>query len=157
MTIEVKKLVEWTDDLSVGLQEIDEQHKILVSLVNRLYEAIITNREHELIATILNELVDYTIIHFAVEESLMRIFDYPQYEQHKYHHEELSKQVIELQKKVIEGEAEISMDVLNFLRAWLTNHIMIEDKHYGPFLVKQGLKTSWTKRTFGKIWSYAHK
>lgn len=157
MNMELKNLVDWTDDLSVGLQEIDEQHKILVGLVNRLYEAIVTNHEHQAVANILNELVDYTIIHFAVEESLMRIFDYPQYEEHKRHHEELSTQVLELQDKFSSGQGEIGMDVLNFLRAWLTNHIMIEDKHYGPFLINQGLKSSWTKRTFGKIWNYGRR
>lgn len=87
----------------------------------------------------------------------MRIFDYPQYDEHKKHHEDLSRQVIELRCKVRDGSSMVSMDVLNFLRSWLTNHIMIEDKHYGPFLVRQGLKASWAKRTFGKIWEYVHK
>jgi len=153
----MKKLVEWSDELSVGIEEIDEQHKILVNLLNRLHEAIITKHEADVIKEVLNGLTQYTIIHFAVEESLMRIFDFPGYEAHKRHHEELTKQVIDLKQKIDSGEAEVSMDVLHFLRGWLTNHIMREDKGYSPYFLKRGLKQSWSQRSWvGKIWDSVH-
>ena len=64
----------WSDDLSVGLQEIDEQHKILITLINRLFtEAIMQKADQSVVSKILNELVQYTIVHFSVEESLFRI------------------------------------------------------------------------------------
>jgi len=156
--MEVKNLIEWSDEeLSVGVQEIDEQHKILVELINRMYKAIITRNDKDELAAILNELAQYTVIHFAVEESLMRIFDYPDYEDHKQHHHELTQQVVELQTKVKAGESKISMEVLNFLRHWLTHHIQGEDKRYGPFLLERGLKGVWAKRSWaGKIWNAVH-
>lgn len=154
--MDVKPLLEWSDEkLSVGLQEIDEQHKVLVALINRLHEAIVTQHEDDEIRDILNELVQYTVIHFAVEESLMRIFHYPAYEEHKRHHEDLTRQVIEIKKKIDSGEEKVSLELLNFLRHWLTTHIMGEDKRYGPFLVSQGLKPEWQENSWAdKIWKF---
>lgn len=149
----MKPLVEWTDELSVGVQEIDEQHKILVGLVNRMYESIIRRTDRQEINVILNELAQYTVIHFAVEESLMRIFDYPDYDAHKKHHQELINQVVELQHKTAANEASVSMEVLHFLRHWLTYHILNDDKKYGPFLLGKGLKPTWSEKSWvGKIW-----
>lgn len=153
----MKNLVEWTEELSVGIQEIDEQHKILVGLLNRMHEAIVTGKDLQVINSILNELAQYTVVHFAVEESLMRIFNYPDYVAHKQHHEELTAQVVGLQRKVATGEEEISMEVLHFLRHWLTYHILGDDKKYGPFFLERGLQQSWAERTWmGKIWSHLH-
>ncbi len=155
--MDVKPLVEWNDKLSVGIEEIDEQHKVLVKLLNNLYAAIVQKQDADMIDKIIAELVQYTVIHFAVEESLMRIFDYPQYEEHKKHHKSLSSQVLDIQQKVKNREATVSMDLLNFLRSWLTNHIMIEDKHYSPYFIERGLKATWSSRGWtGKVWDFMH-
>jgi len=152
-----KKFAEWSDELSVGIEEIDAQHKILVELVNRLYdETIVHNSGLEILDGILNELVEYTIIHFAVEESLFRIFDFPGTEIHTRHHDELKAQVLELQDKVRKGQATVNVELLVFLKHWLQHHILEEDKIYGPFLIQQGVKskspksTSWFSRLFHK-------
>lgn len=156
--MELKSLVHWDDNLSVGIEEIDQQHKILVELINRLYTAIVTSTTDKEIHGILNELVQYTVIHFAVEESLMRIFNYPDYDTHKKHHEDLTHQVLDIQAKVLSGEKKVDLELLNFLRAWLTNHIMGEDKLYTPFFLNQGLHAKWSKKTSlaGKIWKFMH-
>lgn len=151
----MKNFIEWTKELSVDIQELDEQHKVLVDILNRLHEAIITRTDTDIIDDIFNELVQYTIVHFAVEESLMRIFNYPFYENHKKHHEQLTKQVIDLQKKAKNGDMTASMSLWTFLRKWLTHHILVEDKKYSLFFLKCGLKQHWAERSWtGKIWDY---
>lgn len=150
--------VDWTDELSVGIEEIDEQHKVLVNLINRLFDETVVHQSGSATTTavmeeILHELVEYTVIHFAVEESLFRIFDYPETEVHVRHHNELKVQVIDIQKKVKAREAVVNTELLMFLKKWLENHILHEDKLYGPFLIKQGVKSSWAKRSWlGRIW-----
>lgn len=151
----MKNFIEWNKELSVDIQELDEQHKVLVDILNRLHEAIITRTDTDIIDDIFTELVQYTLVHFAVEESLMRIFDYPLYEDHKKHHEQLTKQVIDLQRKARKGDITASMSLWQFLKKWLTNHILIEDKKYSLFFLKCGLKKHWTERSWsGKIWDY---
>jgi hemerythrin len=150
----IKHFVEWSDDLSVGIEEIDEQHKILVNLINRLFdETIVHQADPSVMDEILHELIEYTVIHFAVEESLFRIFHYPETEAHTIHHDELKAQVLDLQKKIKLGEATINTELLMFLKKWLEHHILYEDKLYGPFLLSQGVKSSWAEKSwFSKIW-----
>lgn len=144
----------WSDEISVGIQEIDEQHKQLISIVNRLYNAVIYSPgQLDAIKAIMNELVQYTIIHFAVEESLFRIFGYPEYDSHKKRHEDLRQQVIDINDKIQSGEEQGSLELMTFLRKWLRNHIMIEDKRYSPFLINQGIKETWASKSWiGRIW-----
>lgn len=152
--LDTKEFISWSDELSVGLQEIDEQHKILINLINRLFnEAILHKADKTVISAILEELVQYTIVHFAVEESLFRIFDYPDTEMHQAHHDKLKQEVSSFQKKFA-GGAVIDIELMNFLRKWLTHHIMMDDKKYTPFFLEKGLKAKWTKQRswMGKIW-----
>jgi len=74
------KFTEWSDVLSVGIDEIDSQHKALVYLVNEMHEAIHQRHGTDVTRDVLYKLADYTKIHFAVEETLMRILGYPDYE-----------------------------------------------------------------------------
>jgi len=151
--VKVRNLIEWTDKLSIGIEEIDEQHKVLVNLLNRLHAAIIQRNDTEVLEEILDELAQYTVIHFSVEESLMRIFNYPDYEEHKQHHKELTLQVVELKEKIRKEKLSISIEVLMFLRHWLTHHILVDDKKYEPFFVQHGLQKTWSERSWaGKIW-----
>ncbi|MCK5720041.1 MAG: hemerythrin family protein [Thiomargarita sp.] len=150
----MKAFFEWNEEISVGIQEIDEQHKQLINIINRLYHSIIRQDiNKEVVKEILNELVEYTIIHFAVEESLFRIFSYPDYEKHKQQHTELTQQVMDINYKIQNETEELSLELMAFLRKWLKNHIMVSDKRYAPFLIKQGINPTWKKKSWiGKIW-----
>ncbi len=140
-------LIPWNDSLSVGIQEIDEQHKVLVDLLNELHRAITEHHGSDAAIGILDRLVEYTRIHFSVEESLMRVLDYPGYEEHKQHHEQLIEQVYELRGKVGNGK-HISFELLHFLKSWLTRHILEDDRDYVPFFLSRGVKASYEKRSW---------
>lgn len=150
----MKPLVEWNDELSVGIEEIDDQHKVLVDLINQMHLAIHERRGSGVIVGILEQLSDYTRIHFAVEESLMRILNYSDYEDHKEQHEALIKHMAELQEKVATGKAAIGFELLHFLKVWLTKHIMESDQAYTEHFLMAGAnpqlkKRSWTSRLWG--------
>ncbi len=138
------ELFHWTDEFSIGLQEIDEQHKELVELLNQLHVAI---KEHHGSATsrqILDKLADYTRTHFAVEESLMRVSNYPEFATHKQNHEDLIAQVKALQDKLDSGQATITFELLHFLKVWLTRHINEADKRFGAFFLEAGGASRWS-------------
>ncbi len=140
-------LISWEDNLSVGIEEIDEQHKVLVNLLNELHRGICEKQGTEATMEVLDRLVEYTRVHFALEECLMRILSYPDYEPHKEHHELLLEQVNELVGKVKSGQ-HVSFELLNFLKNWLAKHIMEEDKEYAPFLLARGVAASYKKRSW---------
>ncbi|MCB1897167.1 MAG: hemerythrin family protein [Zoogloeaceae bacterium] len=140
----MSELFEWSDGYSVGVQEIDEQHKELVGLLNQLHTAIHEHHGSEASRRILDELADYTRTHFMVEESLMRVSNYPEFENHKRNHEELIAQVQALQEKLDSGQAAITFELLHFLKVWLTRHINEADKHFGDFFTQQGGAAEWS-------------
>ncbi len=65
------KFIEWSGELSVGIEEIDEQHKVLVDLVNEMHDAIHRRRGSDVVKDVLSELAEYTKIHFAVESWIL--------------------------------------------------------------------------------------
>jgi len=149
----VANFIEWSDELSVGIEEIDEQHKILVNLVNEMHQALHERRGAEITNDILRQLKHYTMIHFAVEESLMRVFHYPGYEIHKSHHQKLIEQINELQRKVEKGSHSISFELMHFLRTWLSKHIMEEDKAYRDCFLAGGVQPTMAKRSWvQRLW-----
>jgi hemerythrin-like metal-binding protein len=137
--------VEWEDKYSVGIEKIDNQHKKLIEIINRLYYSR-GNRPHTVLGKTIQELIEYTKTHFTDEERLMRENGYPDYQAHKKRHEafieEVKKFNTEYQKvddDLLEDYSLIT-DVLFFLKTWLCDHILVVDKEYCPFLNKKGVK-----------------
>ena len=127
-------LLNWSDDLSVKVNGIDNQHKMLVNLINDLHNAMKDGKGKEKLGTILNELISYTKYHFSAEEKLMQKKNYPDYQQHKREHEAFTKKVEEFNNQFVAGSLFISNEVLLFLKDWLVGHIKVTDKKYSPYL-----------------------
>jgi len=138
-TSPANQLVPWSTNLSVGIAELDEDHRHLVELVNRLYATMKGKRGKEEIGSILDDLIRYTADHFGREERLFSKYGYPDSERHNRIHRKLVEQVSAFREDFARGTAMVDMELLNFLRDWLVNHIKIEDKKYGPFLNAQGV------------------
>ena len=147
------KFIEWSNTLSVGIEEIDAQHKVLVDLLNQVHEAIQQRQGVEATNKIVEQLGEYTRIHFAVEESLMRILHYPEYERHKEEHDRLIEQLNEFRAKLEKGKGSISFELAHFLKVWLTRHIMEGDKRYSPYFMEQGIRPELSKKSWvQKLW-----
>ena len=127
-------LIEWDDAFSVGNQQLDEQHKKFFRIINSLHDAMKKGEGEEILLTVLKELQGYTQYHFKAEESLMKLYSYPNYSSHKVEHEDailkVNKFIIDYERK----EDKLAIDVLNFLSHWLQNHILKTDRNYIPYL-----------------------
>lgn len=151
----------WSDDFSVGVAEIDGQHQTLVALINQLHSAIRERHGSKASREILDQLADYTRIHFLLEESLMRVSNYAGFAAHRAQHEELIKQVTALQEKLDSGSGAISFELLQFLLDWLTKHINDSDKRFGAYFNQSSRSgyAEWTqevaqtmKRKWWRFW-----
>lgn len=140
------QFLQWSDEISVGVEELDEQHKLLVSIINDLHDAMQNRRSNDVMQEIINRLTEYTRIHFAVEESLMRILGYPNYEEHKKQHEELIHSVMDITNKLKVGKANVSFALMHFLKSWLTKHIMESDRQYTDHFLSAGVHSRLKKR-----------
>lgn len=128
-------LIVWSDALSVGVKEIDEQHMTLIVLVNEMHQAITEHKGTSVTGKILKELILYTKTHFQTEEALMRVLEFENFPAHKAAHDELIAQVSELHEKLMIGKASLSFELMHFLRHWLTHHILGEDKRFGAYVL----------------------
>jgi len=123
-------LFSWTDEYSVRIPQIDAQHKKLVGLINVLHEAMASGKGKEALAKILAELVDYTKVHFRLEEQLMQQRGYLDYLTHKAEHDRFIMQIQDFQLQFQASKLTLTIQVMNFLKDWLKNHILGADKKY---------------------------
>ena len=133
------KLFIWDDKYLVNIKEIDDQHIKLVELINKLNEAMHEGQGCEMLEVVLKDLVEYTNSHFKKEENLLSSNGYPDFIKHKEKHDELTEQVIDLQKQFEGGRIMITLQVMKFLKDWLSDHILDIDKKYAPFLKGKGV------------------
>ena len=131
--------MDWKPEFSVGVAEIDSQHKKLVALLSRLYEAMQEGNGKEALGSVLSELVNYCNTHFAAEERLMSKYGYPGLENHKGVHRKMTIKAASLERDFTHSAAPPTIQVANFLKDWLTKHIMETDMAYAPFFKEKGL------------------
>ncbi|MBP7654369.1 bacteriohemerythrin, partial [Candidatus Dependentiae bacterium] len=131
--------MQWNSGLSVNIKEIDAQHKRLVDMVNKLHGSMKSGAAVNVLKDILNDLIQYTATHFATEEKFMNQYQYPEFKGHKEIHDKLVEQALEVKKSFDSGKGVVTIDLMNFLKDWLVNHIMKTDKKLGAFLNKKGV------------------
>ena len=130
----------WNEDLSVRVGEIDSQHKKLIQLINTLHDAMKAGQAKQVLETTLQELASYAVYHFQAEEKYMQQFKYPGYLSHKLKHDAFVKKVTGFQADYQAGKLGLSLDLMNFLKDWVTTHIRETDKKYSDTFIRNGLK-----------------
>jgi len=131
--------INWTDELSVGVELFNNDHKQLISLANRLHDSITVGSQQAVLVPILDELVNYTKFHFGREEKMMIKYAYPDYIKHKFEHDALIEKVHDYSDQVSSGKTSISLSLIGFLKEWLVNHIMVTDMKYKTFFDKKDI------------------
>lgn len=123
--------IEWTKELEVGIPLVDKDHKVLVSLLNQVYDAIGNNEERAVLGSVLNSLSEYTNYHFAREEKLQEVAGYGDLQAHHQRHLTLAKQVHDICVRYEADSGTVQGDeILQFLKSWLVEHILKHDMSY---------------------------
>ena len=130
----MQPIITWSALLSIGIELVDRQHQVLIGLINRLHEAMNHGRDGEVVGDVLNGLVEYMRVHFATEEQLMLRHAYPGYGEHKAVHDDFVQQVAATRAGFLRGEVVVTLPLAQFLRDWLTRHLLEMDKHMGAYL-----------------------
>jgi hemerythrin len=129
------RLVEWSDQLSVHVDQIDGEHKRLVNLLNELNGAVQTGAGQAALSGVLNGLVNYTVYHFSHEEDIARRSRYPGYEKHRRQHEGFTAKVLQVHDEFQSGQSTgLPGEILEFLKVWLSQHIMGSDRELGDYI-----------------------
>jgi hemerythrin-like metal-binding protein len=130
----------WSQEMSVKIASIDEQHKRLVAMINTLHREMLDKRGLEAQRKTINEMVDYASTHFKVEEDYMRRFNFPGTIQHVAAHTSFTTKALELKQRADGDEFILTVEILDFLKDWLKNHIMGVDRLYITCFLENGLQ-----------------
>jgi len=132
-------LITWDGSYAVNVRRCDEEHQKLFSLLNSLHNAMLVGKGSSVIVPLVADLKNYTKYHFSNEEGLMERAKYPSLPVHRMEHQKFVKQVDEFQSDLEKGKPVNSIDVVTFIRAWLSDHIRKTDRAYGPHLNSCGV------------------
>ncbi|MCX7856009.1 MAG: bacteriohemerythrin [Anaerolineae bacterium] len=129
--------IEWTDDLSTGVPEMDDQHKRLIALLNDFYTAVEQGERDEGIRTLLEGVDQYAVFHFSAEEAFMEQIGYPDLPSHRETHAMFRREYLSAMERHGAGDRKAVRDLVAFLFSWLYTHIQKTDKRYGVFARQQ--------------------
>ncbi|MDP6923821.1 MAG: bacteriohemerythrin [Candidatus Scalindua sp.] len=132
-------MIEWEDKFSVGISEIDEEHKKLIDILNKAVFANEHNGNTVETLEILGNMIEYSRKHFSTEETYMLKFKFPDYQLHKNEHLDFTDKTIRNYRNFISGDYQIANEILEYLKQWLINHIQVTDKRYIDCFKKNGL------------------
>ena len=126
--------IEWTDDCSVGVQQLDEHHKHLFGLLRNIYLTCDHTDQVDNAEAIVDELVDYATYHFSAEERLMDATGYFDAAAHQLEHQRFIQRVAEFQQDILKHQKVYLIELIGFLGNWLIHHIRVVDKKLGLHL-----------------------
>jgi hemerythrin len=119
----------WSDALSVGVPILDQQHKTIIGLLSLLDDAVREHRGEELVDTVLTQVLEYTVSHFAAEEQLMRESGYPRYVEHKKVHDGFATKI----RAIAPAQPGVkALTLVPLLTDWLRDHLRDTDRMYIP-------------------------
>lgn len=133
-------IISWEQKYSVGVVELDNQHKQLINMINELYFAMSNDRGQQVVDDIIKDMLGYAKMHFNVEEAYMRQVEYLGSLQHFREHERFVEKAQEMAKRCENGEFVLSFEVIQFLSDWLQGHILETDMKYVSVFKETGLR-----------------
>lgn len=149
--------LDWKDELNTGISVIDGQHKRIVTYINQLHDVNESNADSD-VTEIITALVDYTISHFAFEESLLEDAGYKILAEHIKKHDDFRNKIYAFKQSAKTGE-DVAQELLELLHEWLFGHILKEDGQYVP-VVSQYLEkldadqnSGWLKKRVKKFFN----
>ncbi|QJB56712.1 bacteriohemerythrin [Pseudodesulfovibrio sp. zrk46] len=129
--------IEWKNKFSVGVKRIDDEHKVLVGLINKAFDSSELMDATEATFSLLRDMNDYAEMHFATEDTLMREYNYPTMDLHLKEHDLFRRRVSEALARGKNGADPYK--VFQFLRDWFYNHTMKDDMALGEYLQSKRL------------------
>lgn len=130
------ELVNWDSEFEIGHKELDEQHKKLIGLLNNIIEDCNRNNSSKLIADTLEQMLEYSFIHFKTEEKLLLEAGIPNFEEHKKQHKDFVKKISELCFSSINNNYTIADEITVHLKKWVVEHILVSDMELKDYCSK---------------------
>jgi hemerythrin-like metal-binding protein len=130
----------WNEQMSVGVQAMDDDHKELVVLMNELHEVVVSGQSRNALNDVIDRIMKSAKAHFGKEEDLLFKAGFPGADAHHSEHEQMLKTGLEWQAyfKDVSSPA-MSLEAMSGFQSWLDNHIQGADMLYGQHLNAKGI------------------
>ena len=128
------------DAYSVSVLEIDNQHKAITKMLNELYDSFLKKEHEKKLGEILTRLSEYAIYHFKTEEKYFLLFKYDKRATHLQEHYDFIEKIKAFRNEFDKNSSALTYKLINFLREWLMNHILVIDKEYVTCFKENGLQ-----------------
>jgi hemerythrin len=128
----------WKDEFSVGVAVMDDDHRALLEIIGRLYQALSSGAERQAPLKICDELIAHTLVHFEHEERWFDNLQYPRSVHHRRMHEKLKQRIVDFRTQLC-AEPPPALEQFELFTDWLAHHISGEDRSYGAWLNSQGI------------------
>ena len=133
-------ILEWKDKYSVKVARFDEAHQKLIDMINEIHDNMKAGKNIEVIRQVVIRLFDYAESHFKEEELMMVKAEYPHVEAHRQEHVKFIAEITSMREKLNTSSNLLNIQLLYFLKDWLTNLIMSTDMKYSDFFNEKGIK-----------------
>lgn len=143
-------IIYWNRRFSIGVPQIDNHHRHLFFLLNKLYDNCIYNAPIQDMNELFYEIINYTTSNFAMEELMMQDNWFPGFERHKVEHDMFSKRIMAIDHQHYYDKRHALIDSFVLLHNWIQAHIITADAEFGFFIVsrkKALVKNSETEKT----------
>ncbi len=128
------KILEWQDEYTVGVKELDDQHRALLGAINVMLREQKDNYDAEKFSDALFSLIHYAYTHFATEERYLVQAHFPDLKQHVLEHIDFIMKTLGLALRIESEGDKTRIDLLRYLKEWYSSHVLGTDRHYVPFL-----------------------
>jgi len=132
--------LEWQNEYSVGVEELDKQHQGMLNIINTLFLEQQTEYDSNRLSETISSLIHYAYVHFATEEKYLMQMNIPDLKLHVLEHIDFIMKTLELSLKAKEGTKDNRQVLLKYLEGWYSSHILGIDRLYIPYFKANGIK-----------------
>jgi hemerythrin len=136
----MNKLLQWQEEYSVGVKELDDQHQNLLNIINSLLSEKEDEFDQNKLSIAISAMIHHAYIHFATEEQYLAQANYPDFKPHVLDHVGFIMKTLELSLKVKDGTRENRLELLSYLKNWYSSHVLGIDRQYIPYLKTQKME-----------------
>lgn len=133
-------IIKWRSSYETGIQSMDAQHQELIALINSMYRVLRQQEGADAITPILDKMAGYAEKHLREEEALLQKHGFPEYQEHLLLHNSYQEKLATLTDNWKQQDERAAQNIYSFLRQWWLQHIVENDRKYGPFLQEKGVK-----------------
>lgn len=131
--------IEWSEEYSVGVEKLDEQHQLIIVYINKLINRHDISVRSEEFHEILHALNEYTKLHSSYEELLLTSSGYKNYKHHSDEHWKYRQLILDVMAETLNGNQETVDKAIKVLIAWFHEHVLVEDMKYKSFFEEKGI------------------